>query len=146
MYSRVPGRVQADLKAEQGGAPVWVCEVHWDSPVQGGRWGSPHTIDIPLVFDNVDLAPTTVGPRTEAVQKVADAMSESRLALAHTGNPNNAFIPAWEPYNLADRATMLFDEQSRAVDDPHAEERILMSRYESQQMAGGRALHRTERR
>ncbi|MDO9475183.1 MAG: hypothetical protein Q7L07_00635, partial [Pseudohongiella sp.] len=63
------------------------------------------------------------------------------LAFARTGNPNNSCVPAWTPYDLIRRHTMLFDVPSLAVDDPHREEREFMARYASQQ-DGGNALHR----
>ena len=50
---------------------------------------------------------------------MSDAMSESWIAFARTGDPNNAAVPAWAPYDLEPRTVMHFDVPV-AVDDPHA--------------------------
>ena len=64
---------QADLKAEQGGAPVYLYELDWKTPVGGGKWESPHSLDIPMIFDNVRGSASMVGDSAEA-QLVADQM------------------------------------------------------------------------
>jgi para-nitrobenzyl esterase len=77
------------------------------------------------MFDNVGKARVLVGhgPQPEAL---ARQMSNAWLAFARTGNPNAASIPDWSPYTAERRATMLFDVQSRVVDDPDAEVRKIL--------------------
>ena len=58
--------------------------------------------------------------------KVADTMSETLIAFAKTGDPNNARIPNWKKYELSDRATMIFDVKSRMENDPRKGERELI--------------------
>ena len=58
-------------------------------------------------------------------RRAADAMSETFIAFARTGDPNNAAIPRWDRYTLPERATMIFDATSRAETDPRGEERRL---------------------
>ena len=48
-----PAIVEAELRAAQG-SPAFVYQLDWKSPRDGGKWGAPHTLDIPLVFDNLD--------------------------------------------------------------------------------------------
>ena len=48
------------------------------------------------------------------------------LAFAKTGDPNNARIPTWKKYDLTDRATMIFDTNSRMENDPRRGERELI--------------------
>ncbi len=112
LYSRVPGWEMADLKSDQGGAPVWMCELHHDSPVQGGRWGAPHTMDIPLVFDNVDRV-TSFAKDTPEMRQVAAQMSDAWIAFARSGDPNHPGIPEWPPYRRDEPVTMLFEPASR---------------------------------
>jgi para-nitrobenzyl esterase len=81
------------------------------------------------------------GPDTEQTRAMADNMSNSWIAFARTGDPNNSSIPVWKPYNLERRPTMMFDVPSRLENDPHKAEREFMARYPSQQ-DGGLALHR----
>ena len=52
-------------------------------------------------------------------------------AFARSGNPNNAAIPTWPAYRLADRATMVFDVQSRVANDFRGDERILLAGLKS---------------
>lgn len=133
--------LQTERKAAQGAAPVYSYRVMWRTPVEGGRRITPHSLDLPFVFDNVEVAPDMVGPPTEATAALAHAMSESWIAFARTGDPNNAAVPPWAPYDLDRRTVMHVDVPPEAVEDPHRDERLAMSRYETQQ-AAGRALHR----
>ncbi|WP_195210589.1 carboxylesterase/lipase family protein [Actinomarinicola tropica] len=133
--------LQTERKAEQGAAPVYSYRLMWRTPVEGGRRITPHSLDLPFVFDNVAVAPDMVGDPTEETAALAHAMSESWIAFAHTGDPNNGAVPPWAPYDLDRRTVMHFDVPPAVVDDPHRDERLAMSRYETQQ-AAGRALHR----
>ena len=117
---------QAERKAKQGAAPVWLYELDWATPVDGGKWGSPHSLDLAMVFDNVALSASMVGTGPEA-QMVADQMSAAWLAFARSGNPNNPRTTNWPAYGLADRATMVFDVQSRVVNDFRSDERTLLA-------------------
>ncbi len=133
--------LQTERKAAQAAAPVYSYRLMWRTPVEGGRRITPHSLDLPFVFDNVAIAPDMVGPPSEETAAVAEAMSESWLAFARTGDPNNAAVGAWTPYDLERRTVMLFDVESKAAEDPHREERLAMSRYPTQQVRG-RVLHR----
>lgn len=117
---------QAERKAAQNAAPVWLYELDWVTPVDGGKWGSPHSLDLALVFDNVALSASMVGTGADA-QALADQMSAAWLAFARTGNPNTAKIPHWPAYRAADRATMVFDVKSRVVKDFRGDERKLLA-------------------
>lgn len=126
VYSRMPGWVQADLKSTQGGAPVWMCEVHWNSPVQGGRWGSPHTIDIPLVFDNVAKVASFAKDGPES-RELAAMMSTAWATFARTGDPNHPGIPPWPAYRAEAPVTMLFDLPPRVEAGWRAGEREVLA-------------------
>lgn len=117
---------QAERKAKQNGAPVWFYELDWTTPVDGGKWGSPHSLDLAMVFDNVALSASMVGTGPEA-QAVADQMSAAWLAFARTGNPNNPKTLQWPAYTLTDRATMVFDTTSKVVNDFRADQRVLLA-------------------
>jgi len=106
----------AERKAAQGAAPAFMYLVTWETPVAKGRLRSPHAIEIPLVFDNVEKARNFVG-RGEAPQAVADQMSSAWLAFARTGDPG------WPAYDVERRATMVFDVESRVQSDPLPEVR-----------------------
>jgi para-nitrobenzyl esterase len=134
--------LQTERKARQAGSPVYSYRLMWRTPVEGGRRITPHSLDLPFVFDNVAFAPDMVGEPTDETGSLAQAMSESWIAFARTGDPNNDAVPEWRPYDLDTRTVMHFDVEAEAVDDPHRDERIAMSRYPTQQ-ARGRVLHRS---
>ncbi|MDV0440445.1 carboxylesterase/lipase family protein [Xanthomonas sacchari] len=114
---------EAEARARQG-APTWVYQLDWGSPLDGGKFGAFHTLDIPLVFDNIRQPGSRTGDGADA-QRMADAMSTALLAFARHGDPNHAGLPRWEPYSLAQRETMLFDSDSRLAHDPRGGERRL---------------------
>src|SRR6185369_8875039 len=96
------------------------------TPVDGGKWGSPHSMEHPFVFDNVALSESMVGPSQAAPQAMADQISPTWVAFARSGNPNNPAIPHWPAYTTANRTTMVFDTTSQAVGDFREDERRLV--------------------
>ena len=110
----------AERKAAQGAAPAFMYMLTWETPVSRGRLRSPHAVEIPLVFDNVEKARNFVG-RGDDPQVVADQMSDAWLAFARTGDPG------WPAYDAERRTTKLFDVQSRLTDDPLPEVRAILS-------------------
>ncbi|MGK0223558.1 MAG: para-nitrobenzyl esterase, partial [Limisphaerales bacterium] len=115
----------ADRKATKGGAPVFQYFLAWKTPVDGGKWGVPHALDIGFVFDNVAYSESMSGTGEEQ-QAIADMMSEAWLAFARTGNPNHDGLPDWAPYNADERATMVFNTIPALVNDPRGAERQIL--------------------
>jgi para-nitrobenzyl esterase len=118
-YGRMfAGSVQiAERKAAQGRAKAYFYLLEWETPV--GPFKSPHTLEIPLVFDNVETSRPLLGPGP-APQVMAKQMSAAWLAFARTGDPNTPVLPKWPAYEPGRRATMVFNQTSRVVDDPYA--------------------------
>ena len=116
--------IEAERRAAQPAAQphTWVYQLNWASPVDGGKWRAPHTLDIPLWFNNTAFAPGMSGDGS-AARQMAATMSQTLLAFAQTGNPNHPELPAWHAYNLQSRSTMCFDLPSKLVSDPRGEER-----------------------
>ncbi|MGC3946202.1 MAG: carboxylesterase family protein [Chryseolinea sp.] len=101
----------ADAWAAQSGAPVYSYFLSWKSPVDSSSRGSFHGLDVPLVFNNVDLRSDWTGTTKESYD-IADKMSSAWLNFARTGNPNVADkLPAWEPYAVSNGSTMIFDRE-----------------------------------
>ena len=118
---------EADRKAAQTQASVYQYYFTWRSPVREGKLRSFHTVEIPFVFDNVDAAKSMTGSGKDRYE-LATRMSRAWVAFARTGNPNHSGLPQWAPYDNMRRATMIFDNQCKLVDDPHgAEQRLLWS-------------------
>jgi para-nitrobenzyl esterase len=57
---------------------------------------------------------------------LADKVSDAWIAFARSGDPNTSKLPRWTAYNAANRATMVIDNESRLVDDPIREQRLVM--------------------
>jgi len=117
--------IEAEERAKQGG-PTWVYQLNWPSPIDGGKWRAPHGLDIPLAFDTTG-APNARSGDGENARRMANVMSETFLAFARNGNPNNSVIPEWVQYDLETRSTMIFDVPTRMEDDPRGDERRLFS-------------------
>ena len=115
----------AERKAAQGKAPVFAYLFKWRSPVNHGKLRSMHCMELPFVFDHVDNTPFMNGTGTDRYS-LAAAMSEAWVSFARTGNPNHRGLPEWPAFDASKRATMVFDNVSRAVDDPYREERLAM--------------------
>ena len=125
--------LQAERKAAQGGAPVYVYGFYRHTPVQGGRLYTPHASEIAFVFDTLAKAPTIVGPVTPEAQTLADKMSTAWASFARTGKPAAPGLPDWPTYDGTRRATMILDYQPRVENDPRGEQRRMMLAFGSQQ-------------
>lgn len=113
--------LQAERKAALaagGGAPAFMYFFAWETPVDGGKWKSPHSVEHAMVFDNVAKSASMVGAGADQ-QKVADAVSSTWIRFARTGDPG------WAAYTPQTRTTMVFDVDSRVVNDPRRAEREL---------------------
>jgi para-nitrobenzyl esterase len=118
--------VEAELRAAQG-APACVYQLDWGSPADGGKWGACHTLDIPLMFGTL-TAPGSITGDDDAARRVSDTMQRALLSFARTGDPNYGGLARWEPYTLPRRQTMIFDVDSKLVDDPRGAERQLFAK------------------
>ncbi|MGH8175011.1 MAG: carboxylesterase/lipase family protein [Steroidobacter sp.] len=117
--------IEAELRAAQG-SPVFAYQLDFRSPLEGGRYGAMHTMDIPLMFDNIAQPGSLTGSSAEA-QQTAHHMSNALIAFARTGDPNHTGLPEWRRYTLPDRATMLFDARAKLANDPRGGERQLFA-------------------
>jgi para-nitrobenzyl esterase len=114
---------EAERKSQLGKAPAYKYYFQWYSPVRDGKPRSFHTLDIPFVFQNVDICASMTGTGADR-QPLSDKMSAAWASFARIGNPNHKGIPKWLPFNTADRTTMIFNNECRAVNDPYKEERL----------------------
>jgi len=115
----------AERKAAQKGAPVYVYNLVWETPVANKQFKTPHFLDVPFMFNNVEKARVLVGPGPQP-EALAKQMSDAWLAFARTGNPDAKNIPYWPPYTTEQRSTMTFDVKSRVIEDPNAEIRKIL--------------------
>jgi len=84
-------------------------------------------MDIPFVFENVDDISRPVVGDGQDRYALADKMSAAWAAFARTGNPNTKLLPKWDPFTAEKRATMIFTNECRAVNDPYRDERLAIA-------------------
>ena len=116
----------ADAKARQGGAPVYMYRLTWETPVSNGAFRSPHTLDIPFMFNNAEESRVLVGPGDDPLQ-IEAMMSDAWISFARTGTPESSLLPDWPAYNAETRSVLEFDLEPRITDDPEKAAREILS-------------------
>ena len=127
-------RTEADRKAAQaaqGNAPVYMYYFTWRSPVRDGKLKAFHTLEIPFVFENVDIGKPMTGTGQDRYA-LSDKMSRAWVAFARTGNPNHKGLSNWPAFNTDQRATMVFNNECKIVNDPGKEERLALAAIQDQ--------------
>jgi para-nitrobenzyl esterase len=119
------GRELAKRKADQHGASPFLYRYDWETPEGGGHMRSPHTIEIPFVFNNIKIAGPLISKMPEAYA-LAEKTSAAWVAFARNGDPNTPKLPKWPAYSAASRDTMLFNNDCRVVSDPDRASRLVM--------------------
>lgn len=122
---RLPAIRLAEAQLEHQ-ADVFMYLFTWASPAFGGVLGACHAIELPFVFDALDLpgAANFVGAGPEAT-RLASACVGAWAAFAHGGDPSHAGIGAWPRYDTARRATLELGAHSQVIEDPQGAERRL---------------------
>jgi para-nitrobenzyl esterase len=106
----------AERRAALGKAPTYLYVWAWETPVMGLR--APHTLEIPFVFNHIDVSESMVGPVNREMRTLEAASAGGWAALARTGSPNHKLMPKWPPYSSKHRAVMIFDTPCRVEIDP----------------------------
>ncbi|MBL6613866.1 MAG: carboxylesterase/lipase family protein [Reyranella sp.] len=112
--------LQAERKAARSRAPVWMYSFDWESPAFGGRLKASHSVEVPFVFDTLHV----IGDahHKPGAQALADKVSKTWASFARNGD-----LP-WPRYTPDRRATMVFDDDARVIEDPDGEVRSTWSR------------------
>lgn len=119
-----PALELAELQSKQG-APVWMYRFDWETPVFDGALKSTHALELPFVWNTLDkpnIANFT-GPSPDR-QQLANLMHQAWINFARNGNPNTKNLPEWPMYDLNNRSTMIFNNESSVENDPNREDRI----------------------
>ncbi len=122
---RTPVITEGERKSAQA-APVYLYYFTWKSPVRDGKLKAFHTLEIPFVLENVDEAKSMTGSGADRYA-LQEKMSGAWAAFARTGNPNHKGLPKWPAFKTDQRATMIFDNQCKVVNDPYGEERVTLA-------------------
>jgi para-nitrobenzyl esterase len=105
---------------------VFMYRYTWASPAFGGVLGACHAIELPFLFDVLDVpgAENFAGKGPEAKRLAAWTM-DAWTSFAHRGDPNHGGLLPWPRYELGRRATMELGARAGVLDDPDADERRL---------------------
>lgn len=115
----------AERRASLRKAPTFVYEFTWETPIQGGRLKSPHTVEMPFVFDNVaDPLVQKLTGNAPDIFPLAKVVSGAWTAFAANGVPDSQGFPHWLPYSAADRNIMIINTQRKLEKDPNREARV----------------------
>jgi para-nitrobenzyl esterase len=123
---RIPAIRLAEAQVQHG-APVYFYRFDFRSPVFEGRLGAAHALELPLVWNRLDLpmAGILFGAGLALAPPLATAMHTSWAQFIRTGDPNGGGLPPWPRYDAARRPTLLLDRSCEVVDDPAGEARAL---------------------
>lgn len=112
------------------GGKAWLWRLDMPRAAAPNQGYSVHGAELPLVWDKVDdPASSYLGPDGAPGRKLATLMHRHWVDFIRLGRIEPGASP-WPAYGAADdragaRPTMLFDAQSRVVDDPDGAERRL---------------------
>jgi para-nitrobenzyl esterase len=110
----------AERRAARNKAPVWMYDFAWETPAFDGKLKACHSVEVPFVFDSLNV----IGDRHHkpGAQAVADKVSKTWATFARTGKAD------WAPYTADKRTTMVFNDESKTVDDPDKDARPLWTK------------------
>jgi para-nitrobenzyl esterase len=120
---RIRSLLLAERKVAQGRAPVWVYSFDWETPIFDGKLKAYHALDVPFVFNTIDAVNAT--DRGPVAHELSRRMCATWATFARTGRPDNAAIPRWPAYTLAERSTMIFNRECSVAKDYGREARLL---------------------
>jgi para-nitrobenzyl esterase len=116
--TRVRAIAQAERKAAQGGAPAYMYIWEWATPAFEGKLGAVHGHDVDASFNLYRNGICGTGQKDG--RALAQRFASTWIAFAKTGIPDNEHIPHWPAYDATTRATMIFDANTRVVNDPRS--------------------------
>ena len=96
---------------------VWSYRLSWRSPAADGQLGACHALDIPFVFDRMDLA-AFLGDQPPV--DLSNEIHGAWVRFATTGDPNGGGLPPWPRHHPDTRPTMDFDTPIRMIENPDA--------------------------
>ncbi len=117
-FFRIPSIRLAEAHVKNNGR-TYMYEFAWRSPRFDGHLGACHALELPFVFDTLDIGEMEALLGDNPPQQIANAMHSAWLNFARSGDPG------WPQYDLKQRATMRFDISSELVEDRGSSERLL---------------------
>jgi len=114
----------------EGGGRAHSYLFTWRPRLMPRALGACHAIDVPFVFGSIThpLARPLTGFGGTA-NSLSAKMQQSWIGFARNGDPDQALLPSWVPYDPSARNTMLFGDRCEISNAPLEEERRLLSTW-----------------
>ncbi|HEY5857110.1 MAG TPA: carboxylesterase family protein [Aldersonia sp.] len=106
-------------EAREQAAPTYVYEFAWPSTARDGRLGACHALEIPFVFDTLDVEDGMRITGTGAPQSIAKDMHAAWVSFVTDGDPG------WSAYQAEERTVRVFDTEPSTVVDPRPQRRAV---------------------
>lgn len=109
-------------------SPVWMYLFTIPSNQLDGRMGSPHAMELPFMFGNLDAEPALLDPSEDRQRYEEDSalIQDAWIAFARDGDPSTKALGPWPMYDAATRTTMVFgSDETSLVSDPNSVERTV---------------------
>ena len=115
-YFRHPAFAVAQARADASGpAPTYLYEFAWRSPVLD--IGAAHAVEIPFVFDNLDLPGTAEMLGAAPDKELAAQLHATWIRFATTGDPG------WQPFDDSSPVMIFGGDHPGVTLDPRGDER-----------------------
>lgn len=90
---------------QRHGRDVWFYDFRWPTPVHGGALGACHSLDLPFVFDGLNVPGVASFVGDAPPQALADFIGAHWGAFVRDGDPG----PDWHRFTPEHRETMVLD-------------------------------------
>ena len=114
---RQPTNRLLDARASSSGAS-YAYLFDWRSPVEGGRLGACHALEVPFVFRQLHRIEAISLVGENPPEELSESMSAAWVRFADSGRPGSARMPDWPEYRQGTRATMILDVRAEVHSDP----------------------------
>ncbi len=137
IFFRIPSFEMAGAHADGGGKTyMYIFEYPVNRPGTCQHNSSPHSVETPFVFHNVDASPNQhrIGPARNEDEyktrlKFADDTQDVWISFAKSGNPNvkGSMFGVWPLFETNESQTLVISADARVVSNPFGIERMLIN-------------------
>lgn len=127
LHFRLPAMRLADAQSRHN-ANTYFYRFSWSAKGYDGVLGPTHAVELPFMWDtlDIDLCELMTGP--DAPQSLARDMHGAWVSFVKSGDPNHAGIEHWPKHNAVSRPVMDFDTKTRLIGNPASDEAALWDR------------------
>ena len=119
---------QCQSKAALGGAPAYLYQYAWETPVLDGTPRAYHCAELPMVFASASKEAQATGGAADALY-IESQVCDAWLAFARSGSPDHSGLPTWPAVNEANAPTLIFDTVPNVADGKDKKLTELIQKY-----------------